>query len=148
MENNIMNYPYSDHYMTFDETSNRYILTEQYALEQLGINLAERVNERNSNNQQIAVKRILRTVSNQIYNYIHLHCVNDALRDVVIAKVPSARAIVQEAMGEQLVYMALKGDMSRSTEKDKRELFIDENAKNILLRQIPELGYSLLFTGI
>ena len=25
---------------------------------------------------------------------------------------------------------------------------IDENAKNILLRQIPELGYSLLFTGI
>lgn len=143
-----MQYPYSDHYMTFDETSNRYILTEQYALEQLGINLAERVNERNSNNQQIAVKRILRTVSNQIYNYIHLHCVNDALRDVVIAKVPSARAIVQEAMGEQLVYMALKGDMSRSTEKDKRELFIDENAKNILLRQIPELGYSLLFTGI
>ena len=143
-----MQYPYSDHYMTFDETSNRYILTEQYALEQLGINLAERVNERNSNNQQIAVKRILRTVSNQIYNYIHLHCVNDCLRDVVIAKVPSARAIVQEAMGEQLVYMALKGDMSRSTEKDKRELFIDENAKNILLRQIPELGYSLLFTGI
>lgn len=143
-----MNYPYSDQYMTFDVATNRYILTEDYALEQLGINLSERVNERNSENAQIAVKRILRTVSNQIYNYIHLHCVNDMLRDVVIAKVPSARAIVQEAMGEQLVYMAMKGDLSRSTDKDKRALYIDENAKNILERQIPELGYSLLYRGI
>lgn len=139
--------PYSDDYMTFDAESNRYILTAKFALEQLGLNLADMVNERNAQTQQIAVSRILRQISNQIYNFIHLHCIGDALRDMVIAKCPTARKIIQEAMGEQLLYVAMKGDLSRSVDERKRALAIDENAKATLLRTIPEVGYSLLYTG-
>ena len=147
MENTTATYPYNDDYMVFDSTSNQYILTEKYALEQLGLNLAEMVNERNAINQQIAVNRILKTVSNQIYNFIHRHCFNDHLRDSVIAIMPSARHIIKGAMGEQLVYMAMKGDLSRSTDPVKRQYDIDENAKAILLKTIPEVGYCLLYTG-
>ena len=38
-----------------------------------------------------------------------------------------------EAMGEQLLYMAQVGDLSRSTDPAKRKLAIDENAKTILI---------------
>ena len=140
-------YPYSDEYMTFDEDSSRYVLTSKYAFEQLGLNLDEAVNERNATTAQIAVKRILKQVSNVIYNFIHEHCISDCLRDQVIAKCPSARKIIQEAMNEQLIYMSFKGDLSRSTDPEKRKLMIDENAKAALLRIVPEVGYCLLYTG-
>lgn len=141
-------YPYSDEYMIFDEATNRYVLTEKYVLDELGIDLSERVNERNAINQQIAVKRVLKQVSNQIYNYIHEHCISDALRDCVMYKCPSARPILQEAMSEQFLYIAQKGDLSRSTDQEKRRLAMDENAVSALLRILPEVGYSLLYTGI
>ena len=139
--------PYSNEYMTWNAESNRYILTEKYALEQLGLNLSEMVNERNAVNQQIAVQRILKLVSNQIYNFIHLHCMDDCLRDLVIARFETARKLIQEAMGEQLLYVAMKGDLSRSVDPQKREFAIDENAKAVLLRIIPDVGYNLLYTG-
>lgn len=147
MQNTTVNYPYSDDYMIFDGQSNRYVLTEKYALEQLGLNLSEMVNERNAQNQQIAVQRILKQISNQLYNFIHQHCFNDCLRDMVIAQCPSARKIIQEAMGEQLLYVAMKGDLSRSVDPQKRQYAIDENAKAALLRIVPEVGYCLLYTG-
>lgn len=141
-------YPYSDEYMTFDENMNRYVLTEKYALEQLGLNLSEAVNERNSNNQQIAVRAILNRISTQVYNYIHEHCISDCLRDCVAHKIPSARKILMQAMGEQLFYVASKGDLSMSTDLQKRVYSMDENAKSTLLRTLPEVGYSLLYTGV
>ncbi len=51
----------------------------------------------------------------------------------MIATNPYFRSVIQEAMGEQLVYMNMVGDLSRSTDKEKRELAIDENAKQILI---------------
>lgn len=147
MENTVKTYPYNDDYMIFDSSSNQYILTQKYALEQLGINLAEMVNERNAINQQIAANRILKIVSNQIYNFIHTYCMNDHLRDCVIALMPSARNIIKEAMSEQLLYVVLKGDLSRSTDPIKRQNAIDENAKAVLNKNVCEVGYSLLYTG-
>ena len=69
------------------------------------------------------------------------------IQDYIIAKVPSARKMIQEAMEEQLLYMSLKGDLSRSTDKEKRELAIDETAKEICARVLPELGISIIYTG-
>lgn len=142
-----MKYPYSDDYMTFDESTNRYVLTSKYALEQFGIDLLETVNDRNAVNQQIAVNGILKQVSNQIYNYIHKYNVCTDIQDLIIAKIPSARNIIKEAMSEQFLYVSMKGYLSRSTDKEKRMLAIDENAKGELERLLPELGICILYTG-
>jgi hypothetical protein len=72
---------------------------------------------------------------------------DDCLRVLVIARFETARKLIQEAMGEQLLYVAMKGDLSRSVDPQKREFAIDENAKAVLLRIIPEVGYNLLYTG-
>ena len=143
----VITYPYSDEYMTFDERTNRYILTEKCAFDKLGLDISETLNDRNATNQQSALKRVLRQVSNTVYHYIHQYNLRTDLQDFIIAKVPSARAIIQEAMEEQLLYMAMKGDLSRSTDKEKRSLGMDENAKGALERFMPELGICILYTG-
>ena len=143
----MITYPYSDEYMIFDEDAQRYILTPTYALEKLGLNLDAEVNERNAVASQIAVKGILNRISSKIYNFIHKHCISDMLRDAVIHKTATARKYIMQAMSDQLFYEKLKGDMSISTDKEKRAFAIDENAKAVLERIIPEVGYSLLYTG-
>ena len=125
--------PYSDDYMIFDEMTGRYILTAKYALDRYGIDLLGTINERNSANAQIAVDAFLRQVSNVIYNFIHSYTMYEARQDWVIAHNPRMRAVIQQAMGEQLIYMNMVGDLSRSTDRDKRALAIDENAKLLLI---------------
>lgn len=125
--------PYSDDYMIFDERSGHYILTEKYAFEQLGLELYEDVNERTSANQQTAVQAILRQCSNLVYNFIHKCSLYNKRQDCIIATSLRMRQVIMEAMGEQLSYMSMVGDLSRSTEPEKRKLAIDENAKTILI---------------
>lgn len=125
--------PYSDEYMIFDEMTGHYVLTSKYALDRYGIDLFEGINDRNSANVQIAVSAFLKQVSNMIYNFIHSYTIYERRQDCMIATNPYFRFVIQEAMGEQLVYMNMVGDLSRSTDKEKRELAIDENAKQILI---------------
>lgn len=140
-------YPYNDDYMIFDESINRYVLTEKCITDKLGIDIAGRINARNAVNQQAMISRLLRLVSEHVYNFIHEHNVNTEKQDRFIAKVPSLRRIVQEAMEEQFLYVSQVGDLSRSPDKEKRLIYMDEQAKMILGRIVPELGFSILFTG-
>lgn len=126
-------HPYSDDFMIFDEETGHYILTEKYAFERLGLELYEDVNDRNNVNQQIAVSAILRQCSNLIYNFIHQFSVYNKRQDCIIATSPRMRKIIMDAMGEQLLYMSQVGDLSRSTDIEKRKLAIDENAKTMLI---------------
>lgn len=142
-----MKYPYNDDYMIFDEESNQYVLTEKCILESVGVDLTNKLNERNTVNSQVVVNRLLRIVSNQIYGYIHKFNANTFLQDKLIAKIPSLRKIIQHAMEEQFLYLSLKGDLSRSIDQDSRALAIDETAKTILERNVPEIGTSILYTG-
>ncbi len=125
--------PYSDEYMIFDETTGHYVLTSKFALDRYGIDLFEGINDRNSANVQIAVSAFLKQVSNMIYNFIHSYTIYEKRQDLMIATNPHLRSVIQQAMGEQLIYMHEVGDLSRSTDKEKRELAIDENAKQILI---------------
>ena len=125
--------PYSDEYMTFDEMTGHYVLTSKFVLDRYGIELLEGINDRGSANTQIAVDAFLRQVSNVIYNFVHSYTVHEQRKDWIIAHDPRMRSVIQKAMGEQLVYMSMVGDLSRSTDKDKRALAVDENAKNILI---------------
>ena len=142
-----MNYPYNDEFMIFNEEDNHYILTPECVSKRLGLSLEENVNERNAINQQVALNRVLRQVSNLVYSYIHQFNYRTNMQDLIISKVPSARKMIQDAMEEQLLYMSMKGDLSRSTDKDKRVLAIDETTKEICNRILPELGISVLYTG-
>ena len=133
MNQNNFTQPYSDDYMTFDEATGRYVLTEKYMLDRYGLDLYNRANERNSTNQQLAVQAILKQCSNVIYNFIHGYSIHNRRQDHIIATVPAMRNVIMDALGEQLIYMSQVGDLSRSTDPEKRKLAIDENAKNILI---------------
>lgn len=125
--------PYDDDYMTFDKLTGHYVLTEKYALEQYGLDLYEDVNDRNSTNAQLAVGAILKQVSRLIYNFIHGFSIYNDRQDHIIATSPRMRKVIMDAMGNQLLYMSQVGDLSRSTNAEKRKLAIDENAKSILI---------------
>lgn len=132
-DNNCCPHPYSDDFMIFDEMTGHYVLTAKFALDRYGLELYESVNERNSTNAQIAVNAILRQVSNLIYNFIHNFSIYNKRQDCIIATDPRMRKVIMEAMGEQLLYMSQVGDLSRSTDPEKRKLAIDETAKEILI---------------
>ena len=131
--NNETQNPHSDDYMIYDELTGYYVLTEKYPLEQYGLDLYNDVNDRNSTNNQIAVKAILKQCSNLIYNFIHDFSIHNKLQDHIIATVPHMRDVIMRAMGEQLLYMSQVGDLSRSTDPEKRKLAIDQNAQDILI---------------
>lgn len=143
-----MNYPYSDNFMIFDETSKRYVLTNEYVRQRLGIDLIGSASERDFSNSEIAVKHFLEEISDDIYNFIHAHNINTAKQDLLIAYVPSLRNILQKAMGQQVIYARMNGMLAYSTDKDKAYMAVCPKAKQTLLQVVPELGYSILYTGV
>ncbi len=134
-------YPYSDEHMIYDKETHQYVLTEKFAHEVLGINLKERTKN------QTAINRFLRLASNQCYRFIHEHNTNNDFQDFIIAKTESGRKIIKEAMGEQLIYLTYGGDISRVHEWDKRAMYLDDNAKSVLMKTIPEIGTTICYTG-
>lgn len=144
----MQNYPFNDRYMIFDEEMDQYVLTEAYALEQLGIDLSSQVNERNAVNPEIMLKRYLKTVSNMIYNFIRGYALDDLRQNELLKFVPSLRTILREAMGAQLLYMRMNGALSFEADKDKQALAICAESKAFLNRTVPELGRSILYTGL
>ena len=136
-----MKYPYSDDFMYYDFNKHRYILTEKDVEVNLGIDLASR-------NENANVRRaILNTVSEHVYNFIHSFNKNTTAQDYIIAKTKSGREIIKEAMENQLVYVLSAGDLSRVPDPNLRLLWFDEQAKQILFRDIPEIGTSICYAG-
>lgn len=137
-----MTFPKDDKYMKFDKASHRYVLTEADVFENLAINLSERVENENVR------KRLLDYISKQVYNFIHTFNKANDWQDFIIAKTESGRAIIKEAMEEQLIYFLTVGDVSRSLNREERAFAIDEMCKQCLLKTIPEIGTTILYTGM
>lgn len=133
--------PYSDDYLTYNENTGRYVLTTKNLLENYGINLDSSANS-------VGAQGILNMVSISIYNYIHKHNNNTAMQDYMIASTETGRKIINDAMCMQFMYIRQAGYLSRSTDKDKRAMAIDEDAKEILSQVIPEFGCSVLYCGV
>ena len=148
MENTNIIYPYSDEHMIFDEESKRYVLTSKYVFEVLGVDLEGALSERKAVNVQAMVKQFLTEVSDDIYNFIHLHSANNARQDYLIATIPSLRNIIKKAMGQQFIYSRLNGLLGYSVEKEKQEAVICSKAKETLSQTVPELCVSILYTGV
>jgi hypothetical protein len=138
--------PYSDELMTFDEATKHYILTEK-ALEMNGMALRRRLSLRRGAPVSEIINRLLRRVSDIVYNYIHKFNVANKLQDEIIAQYESARSIIYRAMLEQTEYVLLNGDLSRSVEKDKRAIAIDYSVVETLNTVIPEFAVPITYTG-
>lgn len=142
-----MTYPYSDEYMTYDEESKRYVLTSKYVLDKIGVDMEGALNERDAVNPQIMAKRFLTEVSDDVYEFIHAYNVDTYKQDLLIAHVPSLRKIIQKAMDQQFLYSRLNGVLGYSADKEVQTQRICPKAKETLAQVVPELGYSILYTG-
>lgn len=133
--------PISDEFMIYSEEFKRYILTEKDVVTNLGIDINKRLKNPN------AVNSLLNQISIQVYRYIHEHNVANSFQDYVISHTETGRKIIKCAMEEQLIYVMVNGDLSRSTDKEKSEHWFDNNAREVLLTPIPEIGTHVLYCG-
>ena len=140
-----MNYPKSDEYMRYDFTLHRYVLTPKYVTDVLGIDLLSRINSGNSPNAEAAVNALLNTASVHVYNYVFQFGDSRTLT-WIIAKSPSARDIIRQAMGEQLTFILTVGDLSRAYDAAERANYMDIAAKMTLDGTVRETGRPL--TGV
>lgn len=147
MQNN--NYrPYSDDYMRYDEASGHYVLTEKALMEKCGVNLRARMSETALVSPEVAIERVVTTVSDMVYQFIHEHNVNNARQDCLISTVPELREIVQKAMVYQAIYVLNVGNLYLSTKPEERAVAIDYLAQSVLNNTVPCLGVSILYTGV
>lgn len=136
-------YPKSDEYMRYDFKTHRYVLTLKYVTDVLGIDLQSRINSNGAVNGQAIINRVLNTASVHVYNYVFEHNINKRAQEWIIAKCPSAREIVMQAMGEQLAYILTVGDLTRSMKESERMNYMDMQAKSILDQDVYEIGRPL-----
>lgn len=138
--------PYSDDYMTFDELRGRYVLTEKTLVDN-GTDMRKRLTRNRATNAAAIIGRVLRRASDMIYNYIHQFNHDNKRQDMLISTLPSLRIIIQQAMLEQVEYLLMVGDLSRSPDAAKRAVAIDYNARETLDTVVPELNVPITYSG-
>lgn len=130
-------YPLSDDAMVYDYTKHRYILTPQYVLNNLGIDLYEKMGGKRTVNTTTAINVLLdNRISFKIYSAIYAHQ-DKQLMEYILAKSPSARKVLLEAMSNQLLDLVTYG------EKEKEQ--VSQTTYNALLQPIDETGKSVLY---
>lgn len=142
-----MDEPYSDAYMRYDELKHRYILTPKCVLDELGIDMEARLSAKGSANPQATINALLDRVSALTYRFIYAHNIDNEAQRYAIETLPSARRILFEAMKAQLTYVMAVGDLSISSDKNKRLQYMDDVAAEMLENPLLELGHSLIYTG-
>lgn len=141
-----MQNPY-EKYMRYDEVKRRYVLTPACMLDELGIDLMTRLSPKGSANPQAAVNAWLDRVSALTYRFIYEHNIDNAAQERAINTLPGARAVLFEAMKAQALYVMAVGDLTLSSDREKRLQYMDSSAADMLANPIPELGHSLIYTS-
>ena len=150
-----MNYPFDDEDMTYDYKHHRYYLTQQCVLNELNINLGEGLTEPSAERQQ-EVLNLLKEISNTVYREIY-KCTNQKrVVEYLLAKCPSAREIIKEALLEQVRYFDFNGiveiyagvDFKKGTKSvDFSDRILAPMAKNVLSEELVETGTPVLYSG-
>lgn len=154
-----VSYPLTDDTMKYDKVRHRYVLTRHGVELVTGINLERQVNTALGQTSNMA-DFYLRMISDKIYNYIYSKSENEKLVEYVIAKSPTARQMMFDAMISQTLFFITNGDISQfsgvniknGTVIDRRVIksnMISPDAEMTLLNtDIPELGNnSVLYQG-
>ena len=134
-------------YMRYDYVSHRYYLTIKYVTDVLGVDLENRVKSQGAPNATEVITSKLKGVSSEIYAYLYGH---NSSRNIqwIIANSETARDVIQEAMGAQMLYILTNGDLAFVADKKDNESVICPQAKAILNgTDIPETGCVLTYCG-
>lgn len=140
-------HPYSDDYMTYNEITGRYILTEQDLVENLGLDIRARLAADSTVNATVVINTVCKRASDLIYGYIYDHSADNCRQQQIIACVPRVRELIRQALEHQVIYMCNQGDLSLSVKPEERKVAIDIGAISILNITIPEIGCSILYAG-
>lgn len=133
--------PFNDNYMRYDYNSHRYILTPTYLTEVLGIDIERRAGS--SILAQNVINNALNRVSTLIYSYIYQFNDKQTL-NYIIASCNSARDIIKDIMGSQILYTLTVGDLTLSTKKEERDNWLDITAKALIENsEVAETGKPL-----
>lgn len=144
IENAIL--PYTDDFLTWDDTSQKYYITEK-ALINEGINIRDRLARNKANSPEYVLNGFIKRVTYVTYAYIHSHNSRTDVQDYLIAICPSLREKIKQALIYQATYMWFNGDLSLSTDKDKRENYMDKIAADVLNEKVPELNNPITYRG-
>lgn len=151
--------PLTDETMIYDYKKHRYILTPKCVLDELNENLFERLNTRGCANVENLAQNVLEQISLQIYNFVYSHTSQRLFLQKVLAKSPTARELLKEAMKQQVLYFLINGqidkysgvDLRKGTAMAKEDLrgerAIDPQAITILQEILPETKVSMLYRG-
>lgn len=152
-------YPFNDESMFYDYNTHRYYLTEKCALDELGINLALILNGEGDANSSTLPQRLLRKVSDSVYNWIYADSMNHEWLEFIMAFYAPLRDTVKEMLKAQLEYVLTNGfvndysgvNISKGQTVDinwlRGRVKIADEVEMIANRFIPGLGYSLKYLG-
>lgn len=136
-----------DDYMTYDYDLHRYVLTLKYATDVLGINLEGRVSSNRAVNAAAVINNLLTEASDEVYEFL-TSCNDTQTIAYIIAISPTARKVIQKAMGKQVTYYASVGMLDYTASKDNHDIALAPKAKAELLSvTIPETGTVLGYCG-
>lgn len=127
------NYPYSDDFMTFDELTGHYVLTEKAIAERCAIDIRARLSDNKTINPEIVINKVCRTVSDQIYTFIHSFSIHEKRQDCMIATVPQFRSVIQRAMEYQAEFLLANGDLYMSIDNSEIGKEIHRMSQQILI---------------
>lgn len=136
-------YPYDDDYFKYDYDTHRYVLTSNAILDDLNMNMSS-LNPTESATKDNMSNVYLKRISDIIYRVIYRATTQPQYVEYLLAKCPSARNILKNAMEEQFLYMRARGDLSLYGNGAEA---ISPNVKDILEQPLTETGLSAVYRG-
>lgn len=124
----------------------RIVPTEEFLLSK-GIDLRGRLSANKSANATNIITATCNRASEMIYDFIFDNSINNERQIEMIEESETAQKIVSTAIGKQLIYLLMVGDLSRGKAED-RALAIDNSAISTLKTVIKEYGVSILYSGV
>ncbi len=151
-------FPYSDDDMEYSTETHRYTLTPAYVLEETGMTLNQVLNPGMMSQPQKVEQLYLEQISKSIYKFIYSTNNENDKQEYLLAKLPSLRKIIREAMLQQVIYVLKGGDLGlyngvnvkTGQIMDPRQLQqvrISSDAKRELDTQVPELKVAITYQG-
>lgn len=104
--------PFTDDNMLYNYDKHRYILTEEFCSNELNVNIADVLNSAGTADKANNAEKFLDRVSKIIYNYIYRINAFHNETERRLALDAALRPSIQEAMGEQVLWMLNNGDLS------------------------------------
>ena len=151
-----MTYPYDDEYMAYDYDEHRYILKPQATLDKLNLNLIERLNPGGAVDRARVPHQFLDEISDIVYSQIYDYSSQPLIQEYQIAKTPSARKVIMDAMLRQVDYSLVNGfldqysgiDLKKNSKVDGLSgRYLAPRAKSKLSQPLIETGVPLLYAG-